>query len=120
MLKTRKELRDGYKQTTTPAGIYQIRNLTNGKLFLGSALNLPGIINSNKFQLKSGAHPNKVLQTDWNEFGSDDFAFEIIDVLEQGEDVGHDYREELAVLLDMWLEKLMPYGMRGYNVPRKT
>jgi len=34
----KKELREEYKQTHTPMGIYQIRNLTNDKVFVGPRL----------------------------------------------------------------------------------
>ena len=49
----RKELINEYKQTIQPMGIYQIKNMVNGKIFLGGSEDLKGIINRNKFQLKS-------------------------------------------------------------------
>jgi hypothetical protein len=30
------------------------------------------------------------------------------------------YRNELNELLDVWLDKLKPYGERGYNKPKKN
>jgi hypothetical protein len=114
----RKELIEEYKLTHTPMGIYQIRNLANGKVFVGAALNLPGILNSNKIQLRSGGHPNKNLQAEWNEFGGESFAFEVLDELSATEGAGYDYRQDLAFLEELWLEKLQPYGERGYN-PKK-
>src|SRR5215212_11018882 len=97
-MSNKKELKNEYKQTHTPMGVYQIRNLANDKVFVGTALNLPGILNSNKIQLKSGTHHNKKLQADWNEFGGDNFVFEALDELgaSQGSDV--DYKAELAFL----------------------
>ena len=99
-------------------GIYQIRCLANGKVLLGSALNLPGILNSNRFQLKMGKHPNKSLQADWSHFGSEKFSFEILDELPATEGAGHDYRQDLASLEELWLDKLQPYDDRGYNKKR--
>jgi hypothetical protein len=119
MSKNKKELRNEYKQTHTPMGIYQIRNLANDKVFVGSALNLPGILNSNKIQLKAGTHHNKKLQADWNEFGSESFVFEALDELAASAGSDVDYRAELAFLEDLWLEKLAPYGERGYNEKKK-
>jgi hypothetical protein len=49
----KKELKEQYKLTHTPMGIYQIRNLTNDKVFVGAALNLPGILTSNKLQFSA-------------------------------------------------------------------
>jgi hypothetical protein len=100
-------------------GVYQIRNLTNDKVFVGAALNLPGILTSKKLQLRGGNHPNKKLQADWNEFGSESFAFEVLDELSATEGAGYDYRADLVLLEEIWLEKLQPYGERGYNVKKK-
>jgi hypothetical protein len=49
--------------------------------------------------------------------GSNNFAFEIMDELPaRGGDV--DYRAELDALENLWLEKLQPFGERGYNEPK--
>ena len=111
----RNELIDKYKQTSQPMGIFQIRNTVNGKLFLGSAKDLRGIINSNRFQLRNGLHRNKKLQQDFNEIGEKGFAFEIVDYLHPGDAAGGDYTAELKTLEALWLEKLQPHGERGYN-----
>jgi hypothetical protein len=115
----KKELKREYKNIHTPMGVYQIKNLVNDKVFLGVALNLPGIINSNRLQLNLGSHPNKRLQAEWNEFGSESFVFDVVDELKPAEGTGSDYREELAFLEELWLEKLEPYGERGYNEKKK-
>src|SRR5262245_28910062 len=119
MKNRKKELKEEYKQNHTPMGVYQIRNLTNDKIFVAAALNLPGILTSKKLQLRMGSHPNKSLQADWNEFGSESFVFEVLDELTATEGARHDYRADLAVLEEIWLEKLQPYGDRGYNEKKK-
>jgi len=115
----KKELKREYRETHTPMGIYQIRNIANDKLLIGSALNLPGVLNSQKFQLRAGSHPNRRLQSEWNDFGAESFVFEILDELTATEGPGKDYRADLAFLEEFWREKLQPYGERGYNEPRK-
>lgn len=119
MSNRKKDLKEQYKMTHTPMGIYQIRNLTNDKVFVGAALNLSGILTSNKLQLRSGNHPNKRLQADWNEFGSESFAFEVLDELAATEGADYDYRPDLAFLEELWLEKIQPYSERGYNEKKK-
>jgi hypothetical protein len=114
----KKQLKKNYQGSTRPMGVFLIRNNLNDKLFLGAGLDLHGIINRHKFQLKNGTHPNKQLQTDWNQLGSDNFAFEIVDELKPREGVEFDYRQELDFLETLWLEKLQPFGDRGYNVPK--
>jgi group I intron endonuclease len=96
-------------------GIYQIRNLLNGKLFIGSSKNLNGKSNSYIFQLNGGGHMNSTLQKDFNEFGEKNFVFEIVDRLEPKEEPGYDYTDDLKELEKLWLEKLQPYGEKGYN-----
>jgi len=117
----KKELIKQYKQTIQPMGIYQIKNLKNGKIFIGSAKDVRGRMNSNLFQLKNGSHVNKELQADFNESGEQGFALEVLDYLKPNEEAGgdFDYTEELDVLLQMWLDKLQPHGLKGYNSKKK-
>ena len=101
-------------------GVYQILNLTNNKVFVGSAFNLEGILNRHKFELKNGNHRNRELQNDWNELESGKFAFEIIEELVPRENPDYNYREDLKCLEDLWLEKLKPYDEKGYNKRKRT
>lgn len=116
----KKKLKTIYKETLQPMGVFQIRNLANDKVFVSSSKNLEGIFNRYKFQLKMGGHPNKDLQKDWNEFGSENFAFEILEELFPRENPDYDYRDDLTFLEDLWLEQLKPYGEKGYNERKKT
>jgi hypothetical protein len=47
--------------------------------------------------------------------GPDAFAFETLDLLEPSEVPNYDPTEDLEVLEDLWLQKLQPFGDRGYN-----
>ncbi|MFA6027865.1 MAG: GIY-YIG nuclease family protein [Patescibacteria group bacterium] len=113
---SKKELKKKYLSTLPPMGIYQVKNLTNGKILIGSGLNVQGKINSCKFQLENGSHMNRVLQEDYNKMVPDNFAFEIIDYLKPKEDLKKDYTDDLKMLEEMWIEKLMPFGEKGYNI----
>jgi len=107
-----------YKQTIQPMGIYSIKNMKNGKIYIGSSKDLQGIINRNKFQLKNGLHFNKEMQKDFNEIGEEGFSFDILDYLKPKEDLNYDYTDELIILEEMWLEKLQPYDEKGYNTKK--
>ena len=113
----KRDLKREYKLNHRPMGVYQIRNLVNEKVLIGASLNLPGIFNRHKCQLKMGGHQNGALQAEWNEFGAESFAFEILDEITPKE--GRDFQEELAFLEELWLEKSQPYGDRGYNKRKK-
>ncbi len=115
MEENKKELKKKYKETLPPMGIYQIKNLINGKIYVSSGKNLNGKSNSWKFQLNSGTHFNRELQSDFNKYGEDNFVFEIIDHLDPKEDLNYDYTEDLKILEEMWIEKLQPFGDKGYN-----
>jgi len=111
----KKEAIKKYKQAIQLMGIYQIKNNRNGKIYIGSTSNLPGKINSHRFQLKNGLHNNKEMQKDFNEIGEQGFSFEILDYLKPKDDLNYDYTEELKILEEMWTEKLQPFNEKGYN-----
>lgn len=115
MAKSRKELNREYLERPKPAGVFQLKNTTNGKVLLGSSLNLEGALNGHKFTLKIGSHRNKELQDDWNKYGADSFVFEILETVQVRDDANFNLSDELTLLEMIWLEKLQPFGEKGYN-----
>ena len=113
--KTRKELNREYRERVKPSGVFQVKNLANTKVLLGSSLNLEGSLNKHRFMLKIGSHANKALQADWNEFGTEQFVFEILEEVQRRDHPSFNLSDELALLEMIWLEKLQPVGERGYN-----
>jgi len=114
-VKSRQDIKREYKERKKPAGVFQVRNTANGKILLGSSLNLEGPLNSHKFMLSIGKHRNGSLQKEWNEYGPDAFVFEILEVVKVKDDPHFDVGDELTLLEQIWLEKLQPFGERGYN-----
>ena len=117
--KTRKEIHREYKERVKPSGVFQIKNIANGKVLLGSSLNLEGRLNKHRFMLRIDSHPNKELQKDWNELGPDQFTLEILETIPVKDDPNFNLKDELTLLEEIWLEKLQPFGERGYNVDAK-
>lgn len=115
----KRELKRKYKETLPTMGVYQIRNLTDGKIFIGCGKNLNGKSNSFRFQLNSGLHINQQLQSDYTQLGENNFVFEILDKLEPKEDMNYDYTKDLELLEELWIEKLQPFGNKGYNKEKK-
>ena len=116
----RKGMINEYKQTIQPMGIYQVKNLSNGKVLIDSSKNLNGSLNSAKFQLDVGSHKNRVLQEEYSRLGQDQFAFEILDRLAPKKDnPDYNYTDDLETLKGMWLDKLMPFDGKGYNARPK-
>jgi hypothetical protein len=115
----RAELKRQYKESAPDMGIYQIRNKANGKIFVESSRNLEGSRMSRMFQLRLGkAVFNRELQQDLSAFGAEKFEFSVLAVLEPPER-GEDAERSLAALELHWLEKLQPFGERGYNSLKK-
>ena len=114
-MKSRQDIKREYKERQKPAGVFQVKNTANGKVLLGSSLNLEGPLNSHKFMLTMGSHRNPALQKEWNEYGADKFVFEILEVVKVRDDPHFDLKVELTLLEQIWIEKLQPFGDRGYN-----
>jgi len=114
-MKDKKKIRNLYKQKPADMGIYQVKNLANGKVSIGRATDLHGRINSERFQLKNDMHMNKELQKDFSDLGEEQFSFEVLDRLAPKENPDHDPNQELKELEELWLEKLQPFGAGGYH-----
>ena len=103
----RKELVEQYKQMKPDMGIFLIHCKTTNKGLLETSQNLKGKINSVRFQLSGGMHPNRELQNDWSKLGEEHFAIEILETLKYDKDESKtDYSEELAILRMVWEDKL--------------
>jgi hypothetical protein len=110
----RSELKRMAKEIKTEAGIFQIRNTRNGKLFVEMTRNLK-TINGQLFSLQTGGHPVKQLQQEYDEMGAEAFVVEVLELLEKPETGYFDERDALKKLKQRWLDQLQPYGERGYN-----
>ena len=113
----KKALKREYKETARPMGVYQVRNTVNGKVLIGTSVDLPSILNRQRGELRLGGHRNRALQQDWNEHGAEAFEFEVLDTLPPSDRPGFDPSSDLKALEELWLEKLAPFGERGYNRP---
>jgi hypothetical protein len=116
----RKALTRRYKETPRPIGVFRVHNTVADKSFVGVSTDLPAMLNRQRFQLGLGSHPNRALQEDWNRLGSEAFVFEIVDTLSPSERADSDPHEDLRVLEALWLERLSPFGERGYNTEPKV
>ena len=112
----RKALIREYKNTPRPMGVYRIRNLQDERALIGVSRDVPAALNRHRAQLRMQSHPQKQLQSDWNELGSEAFAFETLDLLEPPADAaGYDPTDDLRELERLWREKLAPEGDPGYR-----
>lgn len=114
-MNTKKENRNAYKQMKFRIGIFQIKNLTNNKIFLNTSTDLDRAFNSDQFQLKMGLHSNKELQNDWNVLGSEAFEFCVLDELKTKESATEiENKNELKDFFEMQRIELLEKGITLY------
>lgn len=114
MTDRRTELKQAYKEMKTEGGVFQIKNTVNGKVLVTATPNLK-TMEGKRFQLRMGSHKNAELQAEWKQFGEDAFEFEVLEVVEDNVESALARQEALRLLEERWLDKLQPYGDRGYN-----
>jgi hypothetical protein len=114
-MKTRKELKEEYKQMKFKMGVFQIRNTLNTKIFIGSSLDLDAAWNSQNFQLKAGLHQNNELQKEWLQFGAENFSYEILEIFKPKDDLPTNYSKDLKTLESLFIEELQPFENKGYH-----
>ena len=64
-------------------GIYGIKNLVNGKWYIGQSVNIERRKPSHFARLKSGNHRNPYLQRAYLKHGRDNFEFQVIEIVSE-------------------------------------
>lgn len=77
--------------------IYKIRNVANGKFYVGSAQNTHVRFRQHRRLLRKGVHHCKHLQAAWNKYGEDVFKFEVVEYVGSS--------EKLEEAEDRWLQE---------------
>ena len=109
------ELKAQYKEIKIEAGIFQIRNTVNNKIYLVTTSNLR-TMNGTRMQLNEGVfRMNSALQRDYTSLGEGAFALEVLEILDNENKEHLTMKDALKALEEKWLEKLEPYGEKGYH-----
>jgi len=129
----RKQLVAEYQERERQMGVYSITNKKNGRLYIDASTNMHGLWGKEQFILDMGTHTNKELQNDWKQYGSESFSFEVLELLKLEHKLTYDYSDVyhseyqkpgevvrsygkvVEKLKEKWLEKLQPYGSKGYH-----
>ena len=105
-MKSKKELKDEYKQKKPNAGVFQIKNNKNGMMLIEAASDIQSKWNRYRTELRIGSHRNKLLQKDWSKLGEENFIFSVLSELEVKDDDGFDLNSEVKLLRELIEEEL--------------
>ena len=89
-------------------GIYCITCAANGKIYIGSAINLKMRWKEHCHRLNQRDHPNRHLQNAFNKYGRDAFTFDVLELVL--------VPEMLTAREQYYFETLKPFGKRGFNI----
>lgn len=89
-------------------GIYAIRNIENGHLYIGSSANLQRRMRAHRSLLDRGIHHSIKLQRAWKRYGDGSFIFEIIERVA--------IIDTLIAREQFHIDSLNAFGKHGYNM----
>jgi group I intron endonuclease len=90
------------------SGIYQIKNLINRKIYVGSSINIQHRWDQHKSDLNKGVHKNRHLQAAWDLYKEDFFEFKILEEC---------LIEELTKREQYWINETQCFNNTvGYNI----
>ena len=94
------------------SGIYQIRNLVDNKIYIGSTKNFKKREKSHFSRLKNKTHHSLYLQNAYNKYGQENFIFEILLIVKN--------QEELLRIEQTYLDEIKPFSPNGYNISKSA
>ena len=98
-----------YHENSKKTGIYCIRNIVNGKIYIGSTKkSFSSRKNKHLLLLKNNKHYNEHLQNAWNYYGNEKFTFEVLFICQS--DVCEYYEGEFIKLYSSNIRE------HGYNI----
>jgi hypothetical protein len=111
----RKALLRQYRESPRPMGVFRVCHKQSGRWYIGASLDVPAMLNRQRFQLEAGTHPNPALQREWKRLGAEAFAFETLDTLAPPDAPGYDPKPDLRTLEALWHERLTSLYGAGYH-----
>lgn len=92
------------------SGVYQIKNVVNDKIYVGSAIDIDYRWSKHVYDLKNDRHHNIHLQRAWSKYGEDKFVFEILELTEKK-------KEMILEKEQFWMNKTKCFERHyGYNI----
>ena len=102
-------------------GIYRIRNLVNGKMYIGfTSMNFGDRRDSHFACLRNNYHFNHDLQNDFNKYGESNFVFEVVEEIESDDILKYQEKEIYYISLYDTVNTGYNYTAGGNNHIRPT
>jgi hypothetical protein len=102
----KKEIARAYAERTRVQGVFAVRCVASGEVWVSSSRNLDTQKNSVWFALRMGGHPNRAAQGAWNSHGEDAFTYEIVEELSDEDVTPMGFRDLLKAREHEWREVL--------------
>lgn len=103
-MRRKRQLLEEYKNRRPEMGILSFCCKTTQEMFLCLSQDTKADINSTRFKLLANSHPNKRLQTLWNQYGESDFDITLMKAFKY-ESPHDDHRDKLEKQLTECLEE---------------
>jgi group I intron endonuclease len=103
-----------FKENKNKAGIYNIINLINGKIYIGSTILFSNRYKHHLFLLKNNKHKNQHLQSSYNVYGKDNFKFIVVEI------VNSKVVEEIRNIEQKYINEAIPNWEFVYNSLRNV
>lgn len=102
----RKDLVRDYRETRQQAGVYRLVNTANGRILVGSALNLASVANKLQFARTSNTVIDYRLKDDIAQYGAAVFELEVLETVAPAADQSDaQVRDDLKVLEGLWRDR---------------
>jgi group I intron endonuclease len=102
-----------YQGNSLKSGVYKIINLSNNRVYIGSAKEFKERWKQHHYTLKNNKHSNKFLQADYNKCGESAFKFEILQIT-NGD------KQERLLLEEQYISQVYDKGENCYNLCSKA
>ena len=102
----RRDLIREFKESKPAAGVFAVRCVASGGVWVGGAPNVAAQQNRLWFALRSGGHPNAEMQANWATHGAESFTFDVLEQVEDPELTPAGLKDELKSRERHWLAAL--------------
>ncbi len=109
----RKEIARAWTERPRSQGVFVVRCAATGQAWVASSPNLDTQQNSVWFALRSGGHPNKVVQAAWSAHGADAFTYEVVEKIDGADLTPLGLRDQLKARAAHWREALGATALVG-------